>query len=918
MQALAEGQKKKFWRLGQLPGFHLLREPTDNLSPRAAAIFAEDDQYILRRTDHLFAALMVLQWAAAIIAALWLSPRAWAGAYSQTHIHVWAALFLGGAIVLLPLLLVFLMPGSAPTRHTIAAAEMLMSGLLIDLTGGRIETHFHIFGALAFLSFYRDWRVLVTASIVTAADHFLGNVFFPLSLYGVAVVQPWRWLEHTGWVLFTDFFLVISVVQSRREMALVAERQARVEGVKEEVESAVVARTAELRASEEVFRQLSAASPVGIFKSDAGGGNLYANQRLAEICGLPPGQLATGWFDCLHPDDREKAIAWYNQWAQASREISTESRLLVEGEIRWVEARAVPLHDTDGKLSGFVGTFNDITAYKQAEESLAAACDAALETARVKSEFLANMSHEIRTPLNGIIGMSGLLLETRLDDEQREFAQTIGSCGDALLTIVNDILDFSKIAAGRLTFEEIDFDLARVIESALEALDTQAHRKNLELVLGIDPDVPAAVRGDPGRLRQVLTNLLGNAIKFTDQGEVVLEVSAKAVTDSEAQIHFKIRDSGIGISPEVQRRLFQPFSQADSSTSRKYGGTGLGLAISMELVRGLGGEIVLESEPGKGSTFHFVLPFRRQQTPAPSTNGRSNLRGLRALVVDDSATNRRIVSYQLAAWGIESDPFADARDGLAALRAQTHDHRYDVAILDFQMPEMDGLEMARTIRADHSIPPLPLLMMSSVGDRSVAGAEIRCFDARLTKPVKQAQLHETLVEVMAPRASAVRPADGEPVAMPITPAVATANGSASKTADPARRRIQILVAEDNAINQRLALHQLSKLGFNAVAVVNGREAVEAVARTPYPIVLMDCQMPEMDGYEATAEIRRREAGTRHTIIIAMTAHALEGDREKCLAAGMDDYLAKPVKAAALEAILMRWLPAASTLEVSSS
>ncbi|HEV3112275.1 MAG TPA: response regulator [Candidatus Binataceae bacterium] len=888
-----------------------------NLSPRAAAIFAEDEGYILRRTDHLFAALMVVQWAAAIIAALWISPRAWAGAYSQTHIHVWAAVFLGGAIVLFPLLLVFLMPGSAPTRHAIAAAEMLMSGLLIDLTGGRIETHFHIFGALAFLSFYRDWRVLVTASIVTATDHYLGSVFFPLSLYGVAMVQPWRWLEHAGWVLFTDFFLVISVVQSRWEMALVAERQAKVEGINEEVESAVVTRTAELRASEEVFRQLSAASPVGIFKSDARGGNLYANQRLADICGLPPEQLATGWFDRLHPDDREKSLRWFNQWAQADREISMESRLLVDDEIRWVEARAVPLHDADGKLSGFVGTFTDITAYKQAEESLAEARDAALETARVKAEFLANMSHEIRTPLNGIIGMIGLLLDTRLDHEQREFAETIGSCGDALLTIVNDILDFSKISAGRLSFEEIDFDLVKVIESTLETLDTKAHRKNLELVSGIHPHVPAAVRGDPGRLRQVLTNLLGNAIKFTDHGEVVLEVSAEAVTDSEVRIHFKIRDSGIGISPEVQRRLFQPFSQADSSTSRKYGGTGLGLAISMQLVQGLGGEILLESEPGKGSTFHFVLPLKRQKTLAPPMYPRTDLRGLRALVVDDNATNSRIVAYQLAAWGIESDPVADARAGLAALRAQTPDHRYDVAILDLQMPEMDGLELAREIRADATIPPLRVLMMSSVGDRSVAGTETRCFDAWLTKPVKQAQLHEDLVQLMASGAAAAQLADGEPAASPIAPAVPT-NGSASKTADPARRRIQVLVAEDNTINQRLALHQLSKLGFSADAVANGREAVETLARNPYPVVLMDCQMPEMDGYEATAEIRRREAGKRHTIIIAMTAHALEGDRDKCLAAGMDDYLSKPVKATDLEAILMRWLPAASTLDVSGS
>jgi two-component system sensor histidine kinase/response regulator len=888
------------------------------LSPRAATIFAEGERDIFQRTDHLFAALMVVQWAAAIIAALWISPRAWVGAYSHTHIHVWAAIFLGGTITLFPLVLVLQMPGRAVTRHVIATGQMLMSGLLIHLTGGRIETHFHIFGALAFLSFYRDWRVLVTASIVTSADHFLGSVFFPLSVYGVAMVQPWRWLEHTGWVLFTDFFLVVSIVQSRRKMALIAERQANLEDVNATVESAVVARTAELRASEELFRQLSAASPVGIFQSDALGGNLYANQRLGEICGLTAEELAAGrWLELLHPDDHEKTIEWYSQWAQTGRKISLESRLVVNNEVRWVEARAVPLHGPDGQLSGFVGTFDDITEHKQAEANLAAARDAALEVARVKSEFLANMSHEIRTPLNGIIGMSDLLLKTRLDPEQREFAETVGSCGDALLTIVNDILDFSKIAAGKLTIEEVDFDLLRVVESVVETLDQQAHRKALELVLGFRPEVPTALRGDPGRLRQVLTNLLGNAIKFTDHGEVVVEVIAEAVTAEHARILFKVRDTGIGISPAVQSRLFQPFSQADTSTSRKYGGTGLGLAISMKLVEAMGGEIGVESEAGKGSIFHFTVSFLRQQGFGTAAPQRNDFKGLRALIVDDNATNRRIVAYQLAGWGIESDSVADALKGLAVLRAQDPARLYDVALIDLQMPQMDGLEMAREIRQDRKIPPLRLLMMSSMGDRADAGAEAKHFDAWLTKPVKQAQLYETLAEMMPveepePRGSAAQPADGEPIALATASPVSPVNGLTVRPGDAPRRKGLILVAEDNAVNQRLALHQLSKLGFEAEAVANGQEAIDALQRIPYRLVLMDCQMPVVDGYEATVQIRRREAGERHTIIVAMTAHALEGDREKCLAAGMDDYLAKPVKAAALKAILERWLPEPST------
>ena len=899
--------------------------PASLSSPRAAAIFAQDERDIQRRTDHLFACLMVVQWAAAIIAALWISPRAWTGTYRETHIHVWAALFLGGAIVLFPLLLVYLMPGSTLTRHAIATAEMLMSGLLIDLTGGRIETHFHIFGALAFLSFYRDWRVLITASLVTAADHFFASVFFPLSLYGVTVVQPWRWMEHAGWVLFTDFFLIISVSQSRREMALVAERQARLEDVNQTVERAVVERTAELRASEEVFRQLSAASPIGIFKSDANGGNLYANQRVAEICGLPMDKLGDEWLNRLHPEDRERSLQWFSQWSHAKREMSMESRLLVDNEVRWVEARAVPLHDSENRLSGFVGTFNDITAYKLAEQNLALARDAALETARVKSEFLANMSHEIRTPLNGIIGMGGLLLDTRLDNEQKEFAETIRSCGEALLTVVNDILDFSKISAGRLVFEEIDFDLVKIIDSTLEVVATQAQRKGLELVAVVDSNIPAPLRGDPGRLRQVLTNLLGNAIKFTDCGEVALEVTAENVTATEVRVRFEVIDSGIGISAEVQSRLFEPFSQADSSTSRKYGGTGLGLAISMQLVRGMGGEIALESEPGKGSIFHFALDFGRQATPALPAPEPAVLKGLRALVVDDNATNRRIVTRQLASWGIESDALADGGAGLAALRAQSPERRYDIALIELQMPAMSGLEMARELRSDPSIPRIPLLMMSSAGDSFEAGPEANLIDLWITKPVKQRQLHDALIQliqfqliqlmrVMPAAAPAARAAVDQPLELTASPAALT-NGSAPPTNEPstapAHQRIRVLVAEDNAVNQRLALHQLRKLGFDADAVGNGREAIETLARSQYPLVLMDCQMPEVDGYEATAEIRRRENGQRHTVIIAMTAHALEGDRDKCLAAGMDDYIAKPVKLPDLEAILTRWLPAAA-------
>ena len=880
------------------------------LSPRAAAIMAVDQRDIYQRTDHLFAALMVVQWASAILAALWISPRAWAGTYSYTHLHVWAALFLGGAIVLFPIALVFMMPGRALTRHAIAAAEMLISGLLIHLTGGRIETHFHIFGALAFLSFYRDWRVLVTASVVTAAGHFLGEVYFPLSTYGVAVVAPWRWLEHVGWVMFTDCFLVVSIIQSCREMALIAERQANVEELHEGVEKAVVERTAELRASEEVFRSLSAASPIGIFRLDRYGKCIYANQRMLEICDMTFDELARGegWLERIHPDDRQKAIADWSKVVRVEGGGAIEYRVVNQAnEVNWIATRGAAVVQPGGRIGGFVGTVDDITEHKEVEQRLAAARDAAIEMSRAKSEFLANMSHEIRTPLNGIIGMSGLLMDTELDAEQREFAQTVCSCGDTLLTIVNDILDFSKIAAGKLVLEELDFDLVTVLEATLESVAAPARRKDLELMLSIEREVPHALRGDPGRLRQVLTNLLGNAIKFTERGEVMLEVSAEEATNDFARIQFKVRDTGIGISPEIQQRLFQPFSQADGSTSRKYGGTGLGLAISMQLVNAMGATIGLVSKAGEGSTFHFAVSLARPLATITAPVLRQDFEGLRALIVDDNPTNRRIVAYQLSAWGIESDTVAGAAEALAALGAPARS--YDLAIIDMQMPIMDGLQLAHAIRMVPALDSLRLIMMSSLGGRADLASDTKCFEVWLTKPIKQTQLYEALSALMA-----VKPFESRHCKNRRSVNAWSARADPTPLPAPApagrswRKRIRVLVVEDNAVNRNLALHQLRKLGFEGDAVADGREGVEAVKRLPYQTVLMDCQMPEMDGYEAAAEIRRNEAAERHIIIIAMTAHALQGDREKCIAAGMDDYVSKPIRLADLEGVLLRWFP----------
>jgi len=635
---------------------------------------------------------------------------------------------------------------------------------------------------------------------------------------------------------------------------------------------------------------------------------LRIGREMAKKFGLDDPKAAVGktdfdFFNAEHAQpayDDEQNIIRTGQGLIAK----VEKEVWPDGRVTWGLTSKLPIRNAAGEIFGTCGITKDITALKVTEQRLSEARDAAESATKAKSEFLANMSHEIRTPMNGVIGMTGLLLDTELDDLQREFAETIRTSADTLLTVINDILDFSKIEAGKLHFEALEFGLVETVEGTLDMLAERAQRKNIELVSAIPPDVPPYLIGDPGRLRQVLVNLIGNAIKFTERGEVVIRVFKEAETDTHATLRFNVIDTGIGIPLEVQARLFQAFTQADSSTTRRYGGTGLGLAISKQIVAMMNGQIGVTSEPGKGATFWFTAQFLKHVGPLPAAreNYNRDLFDLRVLVVDDNATNRQILRHQIVAWKMQKGSAASGHEALKILHAAAAAGKaYDVALLDMQMPEMDGLTLAKAIKADPAIASTHLIILTSLG-HVMAQKELKAIgiDAYLVKPVKQSRLFDCLVDVV-----------GQAVADNIFVKAATPISAPVPAGTPLK--VKILLAEDNTVNQKVALAQLKKLGYGAEAVGNGLEAVQALDDIAYDIIFMDCQMPEMDGYEATQCIRKREheASTSGRLksrvhIIAMTANAMQGDQEKCLAAGMDDYVSKPVREADLRAVLERW------------
>ena len=621
----------------------------------------------------------------------------------------------------------------------------------------------------------------------------------------------------------------------------------------------------------------------GIIESWNRGAEKLYGYRADEVLGKP--------IYILVPPGQEDEVPWILDRIRAGETVDhfETVRVRKDGELVEVSLTISPVRDRRGRVAGASTIARDVTDRRRLERELTLAHERALEASRLKSEFLANMSHEIRTPMNGVIGMTGLLLATDLSDEQREYAETVRHSAEALLTVINDILDFSKIEAGHLELEIVEFDVRTAVEEVADLLAEQAHSKGLELAVLFAPDVPGSVAGDPGRLRQVLTNLLGNAIKFTDAGEVVISVRTEAETDDAWVIRFEVSDTGVGIPREKQAALFQSFSQVDASATRRRGGTGLGLAIARQLTELMGGEIGLESEPTVGSRFWFTARLLKVEEPAiPAPAHWPSLDGLRVLAVDDNPTNRQVLVQSLHGWGSRAATARDGQDALAMLRdAAAGGEPFQIAVLDYQMPGMDGGQLARAIRDDPAIAKTRLAMLTSSTTRSdprITGV----FDAALTKPARQSVLYDCLALLM-----------GREPRRPTQPLVTQDLVAAAR----GRQRAHVLVVEDNVVNQKVTARMLEKLGHRVDVAADGREAVEAVRRIAYAAILMDCQMPEMDGYEATRAIRSLHPRAARTPIIAMTAGAMQRDEEKALAAGMDAYVSKPVKLEDLAAVL---------------
>ena len=630
---------------------------------------------------------------------------------------------------------------------------------------------------------------------------------------------------------------------------------------------------AQVHVQKRYFETLFENNPVAILTLDSSHKVMSCNPAFERMFGFELSEfVGRSGEEFIVPEDedrRAESLKLMSRAAIGEGVHEIVSRRRKDGQVLQVELFAVPVV-VIGEQLGLLALYHDITSLIQARE-------AAEQAARTKSEFLANMSHEIRTPLNAIIGMAGLLLDTSLSDEQHEFANTVRISGDTLLTLINDILDFSKIEAGRMTLEKQPFYLASCVESALDLVAPRAAEKGIDLAYIMQDNIPTRWMGDVTRLRQVLVNLLSNAVKFTEKGEVVVNVHAEQKKGLEYELFFSVRDTGIGIPKEKVDSLFQAFTQVDASTTRRYGGTGLGLAISKHLVHLMGGKIWVDSEIGNGSTFYFT--FRSDIVPGiepVSVNvAQPNLTGRKLLIVDDNPTNRVILSRQSQTWGMLPQAVESGAKALALLE---HTPDFDAAILDMQMPDMDGLTLAKIIQSNPAYANLPLIMLTSLGRRPEDESQVR-FAAYLTKPIKSSLLYEALISVFE-EFPAAKKRDTIPLFDPHM---------------SEKHPLHILLAEDNVINQKVAVSILERLGYRPDVVANGLEVLEALRRQDYDVILMDVQMPEMDGEEAAVQIHKEWPAARRPRIIAMTANALEGDREHYLSIGMNDYISKPVR-----------------------